>query len=84
MITKKQAEEAQYFHYGDCKKIVGPRGGVKIKIEEWRRNGKTQTWKRSPEKFRIPVKYGLYAYGQITEREAGQFHVASECGIEDK
>ena len=27
-----------------------------------RRNGKTKTWKRNPERFRIPVKYGLYGY----------------------
>lgn len=31
-----------------------------------RRNGKTQTWKREPMRFRIPVKAGLRAYGEIT------------------
>lgn len=31
-----------------------------------RRNGKTQTWKRKPNEFRIPVKYGLYEYFNIT------------------
>ena len=32
-----------------------------------RRNGKTQTWKKSPERFKIPVKYGLYEYFYIDE-----------------
>ncbi len=33
-----------------------------------RRNGRTQTWKRSPERFRIPIKYGFRFCGEITER----------------
>jgi hypothetical protein len=31
-----------------------------------RRNGKTQTWKRDPERFRIPLKAGLRSYGEAT------------------
>lgn len=31
-----------------------------------RRNGKTQTWKTRPDEFRIPVKAGLKATGQLT------------------
>jgi hypothetical protein len=30
-------------------------------------NGVSKVWKRSPEKVRIPYKYGLYEYGYITE-----------------
>ena len=30
-----------------------------------RRNGKTQTWKTRPGLFRIPIKIGMYDYGQI-------------------
>jgi len=30
-----------------------------------RRNGKTQTWKRDPSRFRIPIKAGLRATGAI-------------------
>ena len=37
------------------------------KVVRWRVNGKVQTWVRSPEKVRVPVKHGLYAYDQITE-----------------
>jgi hypothetical protein len=32
-----------------------------------RRNGKTQVWKTRPNEFRIPVKYGLYDYYNITQ-----------------
>ena len=33
----------------------------------WYRNGKTKTWIRTPSRFRIPVKHGLYRYDAITE-----------------
>lgn len=32
-----------------------------------RRNGKTVTWKRDPDRFRIPIKLGLRNYGQIDQ-----------------
>lgn len=31
-----------------------------------RRNGRTQLWKRDPDRFRIPLKAGLRAYGEAT------------------
>lgn len=34
-----------------------------------RRNGRTQTWKRDPKRFRIPVKMGFRGYGALTERD---------------
>lgn len=30
-----------------------------------RRNGQTKTWKREPDRFRIPVKIGFRHYGAI-------------------
>lgn len=39
-----------------------------------RRNGKTQTWKRSPDSFRVPIKAGLKSYGDISDAHVfGQF-----------
>jgi hypothetical protein len=39
-----------------------------------RRNGKTQTWKRDLFRYRIPVKAGLYAFTEITNKtEIGTF-----------
>lgn len=35
-----------------------------------RRNGATQRWKTRPFDFRIPVKAGLKAYGEITHTSA--------------
>lgn len=70
MITKSQAETERYFHDDECR--------------TWRRNGATQLWKTRPADFRVPVKYGLYAYGQIWHTDAHLFHVPGDpkhrCG----
>ncbi len=71
MITKYQALTAQRFHEdATC---------TPARAATWRRNGATQTWKTRPYDFRIPVKYGLYDYFQITETNADQFHAEEDC-----
>lgn len=70
MITRDDALTADRFH-----EEHEPGG----KIYEWCRNGRTQTWRTRPDNFRIPVKYGLRSYGQITESEAHLFHRADQC-----
>jgi hypothetical protein len=35
--------------------------------QQLRRNGRTRTWKRAPERFQIPIKWGLYGYGVVDE-----------------
>lgn len=42
----------------------------------WRRNGKTKTWKRSSERFQVPVKSGLYEYGYINEQNINQYNLS--------
>jgi hypothetical protein len=79
MLTKEQALTSRSFHYGSCRFEVGPRGGIRVKIEERRRNGATQTWKTRPEEWRVPVKYGMYTYGEITHWDAANWHVPEEC-----
>lgn len=79
MLTKDQALTADTFHEGPCSFTVGPRGGTALKIHEWRRNGKTQTWKTRPEDYRVPVKHGLYAYGQLTPINAYAVHCPEDC-----
>ncbi len=69
MITKQQALTAGEFHISHAS----------MPCTVWRRNGVTQTWKRSPGRFRVPVKYGLYRYGAITEVNSGDYHVAGDC-----
>lgn len=81
MITKHQALNADEFHYGTCTRTVGPRGGITERVERWRRNGATQTWKTRPDEFRVPIKYGLRGYSSITSHNAYQFHLASECPL---
>lgn len=61
MITKLDALTVDVFHDEACRC--------------WRRNGQTRTWKRDTERFYVPVKYGLYTYGNITQTNAGSVHV---------
>ncbi|HYK70397.1 MAG TPA: hypothetical protein VEV45_20805 [Streptosporangiaceae bacterium] len=70
MITKQDALTADTFHENH-----EPAG----KIFEWRRNGRTQTWVTRPDEFRVPVKYGLRSYGDITEVTAHSYHRADQC-----
>ena len=71
-ITKEQAMTASEFHFGTCT--------VK-RIERWRRNGKTQTWKTRPDEWRIPVKYGLRNYWNIWHDSPYDWHTAEDCPL---
>lgn len=84
MVTKEQALTCDRFHFGVCKRTIGPKGGVKEAVVEVRRNGRTQTWKTRPAEFRVPVKYGLYGYGEITDKSAGGFHTPEDCPLNDE
>ena len=83
-LDRSTAETARDFHPADsCANgvTVGPRGGLTYPhTENWRRNGSTQTWKREPQRYRIPVKYGLRGYGQLTDSDTG-WHIgrAEDC-----
>jgi hypothetical protein len=63
MVTKEQALTCNHFKMGRF---------------NWRRNGKTKTWKRSPERFQVPIKFGLYTYGYLTEVNAHLYDVAED------
>ena len=80
-ITLAQVLHAREFHYGECKKVVGPRGGVKVTREVWRRNGMTKTWVTRPGEFRVPIKYGLRGYSYIDQFNVGEFHAAADCPL---
>ena len=49
-------------------------------LQHWRRNGATKHWKRDTARFRIPVKFGLYAYGYIDRSNVNVFHTEETCG----
>ncbi len=61
MVTKIDALNRGVFHDDKC--------------NNWRANGQVKTWKRSPFRFRVPVKHGLYRYDAITDINGGAFHV---------
>ena len=84
MVTKEQAQAANYFHYTgrhECTKTVGPRGGVTINITEVRASGRCKTWKTRPAHFRVPIKYGFYEHSYIDQDCAGDFHIPEECPL---
>ena len=81
MINMQQAISAHEFHAGECVKTIGKRGGVTIKQEVWRRNGKTKLWKTRPTEYQVPIKHGLRAYAYITPSEADQVHTSEDCPL---
>lgn len=82
MITKDQALGATVFHWNGCTQDVGPRGKVTRHSVTWRKNGMTKTWARSPDRFSVPIKQGLYNYSHLTEDNAEHFHTAEDCPLE--
>ena len=78
MITKEQTLTAREFHENTDSKVVGPRGGITIRVSRWFRNGKIRTWKRSPLRFSIPIKHGLRSYAYITENTAHFYHTPDD------
>lgn len=80
-LSETQALTEDEFHHGECLLSHGPRGGERRSVEVWRRNGATQTWKTRPG-YRVPVKWGMRSYGQITPDQATEFHVPKECPLE--
>jgi len=79
-ITFEQAMTERRFHQGACSVSYGKTGKArpKVALVEWRRNGRTQTWKTRPGEFSIPIKHGLHDYGYLTNNIT-YFHLASEC-----
>lgn len=85
MVTREQAISADWrseFHYGECTRTVGPRGGIRESIARVRVNGRCQTWKTRPEAFRLPVKYGFRECSAIEPHNAHLYHPAGECPLD--
>jgi len=45
------------------------------KPKTWRVNGKIKTWKRDPERFQLPIKYGLKTCDYLTNENAYLFEL---------
>lgn len=65
MITLEQAKNLRYgdvlYHTRNKNADGTP--------QRWRVNGKPKTWKRRPDRVRVPVKWGLKTYDYVTERD---------------
>jgi hypothetical protein len=72
MITKEQALIGKIFI-----QTYYIAGDTLAKQYTWRANGKCKTWKRDPTRFQLPIKYGLYTYGYITNENAHLFTLES-------
>lgn len=73
-------EEAKNLQHGNILHI--PKNPLLSKGKRcfnWRVNGKVKTWKRSPHKVQVPLKYGLYDYDYLTESNLTIFHLESKC-----
>lgn len=35
----------------------------------WRVNGQAKTWKRSPDRVKVPLKHGMYSFDYLTEND---------------
>lgn len=90
MITKEQAMKLRYgegLHFTgkrDCRREVGPRGGVKEFITNVRVSGRCKTWKRDKARFHIPVKYGLYEHSWLDQDNQKDFHLPADCPLEQE
>jgi hypothetical protein len=62
MITLEQAKSLKYgdvIYHATDRNMSGERMRFKV-------NGKPKTWKRDPDRIKVPIKYGLFGYGEVT------------------
>lgn len=75
----RHGEELHYAGRYPCSVTVGPRGGRTVRVTRVRVSGAVKTWKRTPGRVYVPVKYGLYESGYITESNLRDWHKPGEC-----
>lgn len=76
MITKLQAETCSMFYDATLRNADGS-------AKRYRANGKTKTWKRDPNRFRVPVKHGMYDYGYIDNDNAHNYLCMDPTSLND-
>jgi len=68
-------------HDKDSKLIILPCGNqvytLSRKPYSWRINGQLKLWRRDLSRFRLPLKYGLYGFGEITNENNYLFSLTS-------
>lgn len=73
-ITVHEAKELKYGTELYHKKYRNSDGTP----QRWKVKGKPKTWKRNPERVRIPLKRGLYEYDYLTEHNIDDFSSTEE------
>ena len=63
MITLEQAKQLKIGDVLLCNSIKNAQG----ECRRYRVNGQIKTWKRSPQKIHIPLKFGLCVYDSLDE-----------------
>lgn len=86
MVTLDQLRDQHVVvhHPASCIRKIGPRGGLVVRPWAARRTGRLQTWKTRPGQFAVGMVHGFYAKSgafTITERNAHEYTLASECPI---
>ena len=61
-------EQAKNLKFGD-RIFITDRTNKKGDKQCWKVNGQVQTWKRSPDRVKVPIKHGLYSFDYLTEKE---------------
>ena len=80
MITAEQAKTEHYFHVsGQCSLTMGKRGRIIIEYLLYRRNGQFRQWHNGG--WRLPLKRGMYEYGEINNASADKFHLEKDCAV---
>ena len=82
-MNRNDALNGNSWHYGNCTRTTGPRGGVRERIVHVRRSGQNKTWKTRPDDFRVPVKHGMYDSGEIVPENVAEFHKPEDCPLLD-
>jgi len=80
MITKEQALRLRH---GDILYHVTNRNSDGSP-QRWRVNGAVKTWKRTPSRFQVPLKYGLYGYDYLDETTADLLCLSETEALESK
>lgn len=88
MITKEQALQLshnQIIHQDGCKIDVGPRGGKKFRITQFRVASQVKTWKTRPNDFEFTVRFGMqsqtYIISTVRHNNPDFFHLESDCPL---
>jgi hypothetical protein len=68
-VTRENCERLNHFEHARLTNRDREKSPLRA-----RRNGKTKVWKRRPDEFSIPAKYGLYDFFYITHNNMHEWN----------